>query len=97
MIRFGVAAAAVLTFLPAWGSDASVEERLESQPYEQQVADSAARPPSPQYASAPQDSQPCAGQGSGGGEPASEEEDRKEDRQQDAQQERFLNDTWNTP
>jgi hypothetical protein len=97
-IRFGVAAAAALAFLPAWGSDASFEDKREVEQSEQRPADAVA-PPALQGDSAAQEpQQQRADEGSGAGEPTTNERDQdKRLEQEKAARERFLNEVWTAP
>ncbi len=94
-IRLGVAAAAALAFLPAWGSDASQDKR-EIEQSQQQPADTSAPAALPQD-SVTQELQPSADQGSGGGEPAYKRDADKRQEQRDAAREQFLNEVWSAP
>ncbi len=96
MIRLGVASAAVLASLPAWGDGVSVEDRLEVRQAEQRPVDTAS-PSTPQHESATQDRQPRLDEGSAGGEPSNERDDDKRHEQRKTAREEFLNDTWNLP
>ncbi len=96
-IRAGVAAGALFAFLPAWGSERSVEDGLElRQPQLSLKADGAAETAAPRYALAPREASACEEEGSAAGEPASKRGEEKQELR-DAAREQFLNETWNTP
>ena len=93
--RFGIAAAAALAFVPAFGSDVS-EDKRETEQTAQQPADAAA-PLAMQVDPGTQEIQQRAYEGSAGGEPANQRDEDKRMEQKEAARERFLNEVWSAP
>ena len=92
-IRFGVAAAAVLAFVPAWGAEGDEQRKggNDSQSYSQRIDALEAR------LARLEATLDQLHAGSGSGEPARTEEDRRREQQREAANQRFLNEIWNNP